>query len=47
MVMKTVQYSKNMTVNYDQNANKVTFTSQGVTTARGTHTNKFYSQINI
>ncbi|HCZ9412964.1 TPA: DUF1542 domain-containing protein [Staphylococcus aureus] len=29
---------KNMTVNYDQNANKVTFTSQGVTTARGTHT---------
>ncbi len=27
-----------MTVNYDQNANKVTFTSQGVTTARGTHT---------
>lgn len=28
---------KNMTVNYDQNANKVTFTSQGVTTARGTH----------
>lgn len=25
---------KNMTVNYDQNANKVTFTSQGVTTAR-------------
>lgn len=29
---------KNMTVNYDQNANKLTFTSQGVTTARGTHT---------
>ncbi|MBX8358511.1 YSIRK-type signal peptide-containing protein, partial [Staphylococcus aureus] len=29
---------KNMTVNYDQTANKVTFTSQGVTTARGTHT---------
>ncbi|HHW9398657.1 TPA: LPXTG-anchored DUF1542 repeat protein FmtB [Staphylococcus aureus] len=29
---------KNMTVNYDQNANKVTFTSQGVTTAHGTHT---------
>ncbi len=29
---------KNMTVNYDQNANKVTFTSQGVTTACGTHT---------
>lgn len=29
---------KNMTVNYDQNANKVTFTSQGVTMARGTHT---------
>ncbi|HDP5854741.1 TPA: DUF1542 domain-containing protein [Staphylococcus aureus] len=29
---------KNMTVNYDQNTNKVTFTSQGVTTARGTHT---------
>ncbi|NGK83624.1 DUF1542 domain-containing protein [Staphylococcus aureus] len=29
---------KNMTVNYDPNANKVTFTSQGVTTARGTHT---------
>ncbi|MCO4455785.1 methicillin resistance protein FmtB [Staphylococcus aureus] len=29
---------KNMTVNYDQNANKVTFTSQGVTTALGTHT---------
>lgn len=29
---------KNMTVNYDQNANKVIFTSQGVTTARGTHT---------
>ncbi|HDB8451755.1 TPA: DUF1542 domain-containing protein [Staphylococcus aureus] len=29
---------KNMTVNYDQNANKVTFISQGVTTARGTHT---------
>lgn len=27
-----------MTVNYDQTANKVTFTSQGVTTARGTHT---------
>ena len=27
-----------MTVNYDQNANKLTFTSQGVTTARGTHT---------
>lgn len=27
-----------MTVNYDQNANKVIFTSQGVTTARGTHT---------
>lgn len=29
---------KNMTVNYDQNANTLTFTSQGVTTARGTNT---------
>ncbi len=38
---------KNMTVNYDQTANKVTFTSQGVTTARGTHTKEVYLQINL
>ncbi len=36
-----------MTVNYDQNANKVTFTSQGVTTARGTHTKEVLFQINL